>query len=376
MTPYFETELGKLYHGDCLEIMPQLEPVDLVLKNSLTNSTNNANMSYEEKQERSLQDGGGKGTVGATESRNGMALPRSKMVNGANGKLFQRFTNGNEQNTETLENSIKGQGETREGKREIQGRETEPTLSPDDRERQVFKLSNNDEAVCPPQKRGTSGQPYGKPTDTLHELPFKLPQKDVVGQSEIICLTDPPYGIKMDKGFKGFGGFGEPIARKQYPDSWDSKRPSKEHFDVILKISDKAMIFGGNYFADILPTSTHWIVWDKKNTMPTFGDAELMWTNIKRKSVKIFVCEYNGLLGKERTRVHPAQKPIKLIIDLLSKYSKGTDLILDPFLGSGTTAVACERLNRKWIGIEISEKYCEISARRIEKERQQLKLFT
>jgi len=231
------------------------------------------------------------------------------------------------------------------------------------------------EIVCPPQEWEPPGQPSGKPTDTLHELSFKLSQKDVVGQSEIICLTDPPYGIKMDKGFEGFGGFGEPIARKQYPDSWDSERPSKEHFDAILKISDKAMIFGGNYFADILPTSTHWIVWDKKNTMPTFGDAELMWTNIERKSVKIFVCEYNGLLGKERARVHPTQKPIKLIIDLISKYSKDTDLILDPFLGSGTTVVACERLNRRWIGIEISEKYCAIAKQRIENERKQRKLF-
>ena len=191
-----------------------------------------------------------------------------------------------------------------------------------------------------------------------------------------LVLTDPPYGIQMDKGFEGFegfGGFGTPIARKQYNDKWDDTRPDKKVFDLILSVSKVVLIFGGNFFADLLPLSTHWIVWDKKNTMPTFGDAELIWTNSKRKSVKIFECEYNGLLGKEGKRVHPTQKPIKLFIDLIKKYGDG--IVLDPFLGSGTTAIACERLKRKWIGIEIEERYCEIAAKRIEAERKQLKLF-
>lgn len=192
-------------------------------------------------------------------------------------------------------------------------------------------------------------------------------------------VTDPPYGIGQDKGFEGFegfGGFGKPIARKQYADNWDSERPPKECFEKILMACKSALIFGGNFFADILPISTHWIVWDKKNTMPSFGDAELIWTNINRKSVKIFECEYNGLLGKEGKRIHPTQKPVKLLIDLLERYSKTDNLICDPFFGSGTTAIACERLNRRWIGIEISEEYCEIAAQRIENERKQLKLFT
>ena len=73
-------------------------------------------------------------------------------------------------------------------------------------------------------------------------------------------------------------------------------------------------------------------------------------------------------------RQHPAQKPVDVLIRLASKHDEAK-LILDPFVGSGTTAIACERLNRNWIGIEIEEKYCEISARRIEAERKQLKLF-
>jgi len=81
------------------------------------------------------------------------------------------------------------------------------------------------------------------------------------------------------------------------------------------------------------------------------------------------------VLRNERTGnlYHPTQKPVGLIGQLIS--ANICDSILDPFLGSGTTAIACERLNKKWIGIEINEKYCEMAAKRIKSERKQLKLF-
>ena len=72
---------------------------------------------------------------------------------------------------------------------------------------------------------------------------------------------------------------------------------------------------------------------------------------------------------------HPAEKSPSICVRLLNWCSIEEQIIIDPFIGSGTTAVACERLNRRWIGIEIEGKYCEIAAKRIEKERQQLKLF-
>ncbi len=185
-----------------------------------------------------------------------------------------------------------------------------------------------------------------------------LPKVDLV-------LTDPPYGVKMSEGFGGFGGFGEPIARRQYPDQWDTCRPGETTFRSILAKSQKAIIFGGNFFADILPASTHWLVWDKLNTMPTFGDCELAWTNIDRKSVKKKVVEWNGLLGKERERYHPTQKPIELMIWCIETYSKEGDTILDPFAGSGTTAVAAKATGRTCLLIEAEEKYCEIAVKRL-----------
>ena len=115
--------------------------------------------------------------------------------------------------------------------------------------------------------------------------------------------------------------------------------------------------------------------WDKINTMPSFSDGELIYTTIKRNSVKKIIYEWNGLMGKEKERFHSTQKPIDLIYIILKKYTKSNYSIIDPFFGSGTTAVACERLGRQWVGIEINEKYCQIAAERILAESQQGKLF-
>jgi DNA modification methylase len=195
-----------------------------------------------------------------------------------------------------------------------------------------------------------------------------------------LCLTDPPYGISMDKGFEGFegfGGFGKKIARRQYlENSWDDSRPSRNYFDEILRISKNSIIFGGNFFTDFLPVGTHWIVWDKMNTMPSFGDCELAWTSINRKSVAKVRVTYNGLIGKEPERIHPTQKPVALGIWILQKYSKPTDIIFDPMMGSGSFCVAAARLGRQWIGCDNHLPYVEMARARIARETQQLSMFT
>lgn len=186
-----------------------------------------------------------------------------------------------------------------------------------------------------------------------------------------LLLTDPPYGIEMSQGFQGcvgFGGFGVPIARRQYPDTWDRDRPDEATFKALLSSADVSVIWGGNFFADVLPRSTHWISWDKLNTMPSFGDCELAWTNSPRKSVKKIVVEWNGLIGKEDSREHPTQKPLALMKWCVRQYSEAGQSILDPFMGSGTTLRAAKDLGRRAIGIEIEERYCEIAAKRLSQE--------
>ena len=175
-----------------------------------------------------------------------------------------------------------------------------------------------------------------------------------------LLLTDPPYGIKADKGFSGAGGFNKPIERRHYKDNWDSERPEKDVFDYICLMAEKAIIFGGNFFTDELPVGNHWLVWNKHNTMPTFSDAELAWTNIKRNSVKIYDVEWNGLIGKEKERFHPTQKPVKLFADILNDYTEENDAICDFFGGSGSTLIACEQLNRKCYMCELDPHYCDV----------------
>ena len=157
------------------------------------------------------------------------------------------------------------------------------------------------------------------------------------------------------------------------------KRPAKEVFNIILSISKNAIIFGGNYFADLLPLSTHWIFWDKKGNIKfknPYSDGELIWTSYKYKRTKKYVCIQQGFIREDKSkRVHPTQKPIFLIVFLLRDYSNENDLVLDPFLGSGTTAVVCEQLNRRWVAVEISEEYCKIAIKRIEDAIKQPSLF-
>ena len=206
--------------------------------------------------------------------------------------------------------------------------------------------------------------------DVMREMPDKCVD---------LVLTDPPYGIKRDKGFggaQGFGGKGRRIVRREYSEDWDSSIPHPEVFREIERISHNQIYFGGNFFAHILPQSTHWIFWDKIQTMPTFGDGELIWTSFKKKSIKKFTFQFNGLLSASKdVREHPTQKPSELVGKIIREYSEESALVLDCFLGSGTTALACENSDRRWIGIEREQKYCEIARKRIDDERKQFKLF-
>lgn len=192
-------------------------------------------------------------------------------------------------------------------------------------------------------------------------------------------LTDPPYGIGRDMGFEGaqsFRGAGNKrIGRRQYAGGWDGERPGKEYFDELLRVGKNVLIFGGNHFADLLPVGNHWVVWDKAQTMPTFGDAELIYTNIPRQSVKWITREWNGLLGKEESREHPTQKPLKILKWLIAQYFQPMELVLDPFMGSGSTGVAAYELGYRFLGIEKDAKYFQIARRRLRSAREPLVIF-
>lgn len=184
-------------------------------------------------------------------------------------------------------------------------------------------------------------------------------------------VTDPPYGIGEDGGDKSRRRHYEPLVIHERM-AWDKNRPSKKAFDYLIAVSDEQIVWGGNYFADYLPPSMGWLYWDKR-IGGDFSDGELAWTS-QHKAVRDFSkSSFHNLKGGH-WRQHPTQKPVALIewcIDLLPL----PQTILDPFMGSGTTGVACANLGRKFIGIEIEPKYFDIACERIEAAQAQGRLF-
>jgi len=173
-----------------------------------------------------------------------------------------------------------------------------------------------------------------------------------------LCLTDPPYGINYGKsgGHNALHGWGNWKNKVE----WDANRPDKSIFDFIINSSNEQIIWGGNYFTDYLPPKMGWLVWDKGQRNFSLADCELAWTS-RDKASRVFT--YSRAEALKDKKQHPTQKPIALMQWCLEK-SENAVIILDVFLGSGTTLIACENLRRKCRGIEISPEYVAVTLER------------
>ncbi len=172
-------------------------------------------------------------------------------------------------------------------------------------------------------------------------------------------VTDPPYGIA--KAWKGGGscGWAKAKADTDKRNSWDDKAP-QQAIDAVVSMGVPTVVWGGNHFD--LPVSRGWLVWNKPERNFTLAEAELAWTN---RDTVMRVCDCRR---SDPGREHPTQKPVRLMEWCLDriKCEEGT-VVLDPFMGSGTTGVACVRTGRKFIGIELDRGYFDIAVKRIEK---------
>ena len=200
--------------------------------------------------------------------------------------------------------------------------------------------------------------------------------KEMEDNSVDLVLTDPPYGIG-ECGAKNHSRGGACDPTYYMIKDWDFEKLSADYFNEIQRISKNQIIFGGNYFADVLSASSCWLVWDKDNS-GDFADCELCWTSFKT-AVRKYKWRWNGMLQEDmkhkETREHPTQKPRRLIENILLDYSKAGQTIFDPFLGSGTTAVACINTGRNFIGIEKDKDYFEIAQKRVKEAQGQARLF-
>ena len=176
-----------------------------------------------------------------------------------------------------------------------------------------------------------------------------------------VMVTDPPYGI----------GYRTPPSAKRPKSNWSLVGDAEPFDPSHLLTWPRVVIFGANHFADRLPASPGWIIWDKRFGMPSNdqSDAELAWTNVLG-SVRIVRCLWNGggsLLAENgpARAIHPTQKPVALMRGVIELASKPGETVIDPYMGTGTTLRAAKDLGRKAIGIEIEERYCEIAVKRL-----------
>jgi hypothetical protein len=177
------------------------------------------------------------------------------------------------------------------------------------------------------------------------------------GEKAALVVTDPPYGIGADKKNAHSSIRDNPAWSNS---DWDHA-PSAEQVKYISSFCDRVAIWGGNYFANLLPVSSGWLAWIK----PQFGtgfslsDMELCWTN---QAIGPRCKEF----GRRDGHDHPTQKPVDLLAWTIEKLGCADGaIVIDFYAGSGTTGVACERLGRKARMIEIAPAYCSVILERL-----------
>ena len=199
-----------------------------------------------------------------------------------------------------------------------------------------------------------------------------LLQKLLGDKKPDLLLTDPPYGIdygnQLVKGDEftektnkhGWRNFGNP--------EWDKSKPESGALQYLCEITNNQIIWGGNYFTDDLPPTMGWLIWDKGQRGFSLADGEMAWTSFNNA---LRIKEYARALANREEKNHPTQKPIEIIkwcFEYADRHSKNEiKLVLDAYLGSGTTMVASHQLKRKCYGMELDPKYCQVIIDRMKK---------
>jgi site-specific DNA-methyltransferase (adenine-specific)/modification methylase len=190
-------------------------------------------------------------------------------------------------------------------------------------------------------------------------------------------VTDPPYGLNIAKkgsigGNSRIKGVGPRVKGTNFGSAdWDKDSMTAEQFALIREKTDKWIIWGGNHLANVIGKSAGVLFWDKRcqnGWDNSFGEGEIAFTNIISRA-KGFRHLWTGVCRASEqganVRQHLTQKPIALMRWCLA-FVGTCGVILDPFMGSGTTGVACVELGFSFIGIEIDRKYFDIACKRIE----------
>lgn len=199
--------------------------------------------------------------------------------------------------------------------------------------------------------------------DYIRELPDKCVD---------LLLTDPPYAIDITRQLVKKDPYHKHGYKSWDLKEWDKERPTKEDLSEMIRVSKNQVIWGGNYFADLLPASQGWFVWDKGQRDFSLADGELAWTSFD-KALRIFT--YSRASALKDGKIHPTQKPVALFEWILKMRTNKNALILDCYSGSGTTAIACHNTGRNFICFEKDPDYFKASVKRYEDEKRQMKFI-
>lgn len=185
-----------------------------------------------------------------------------------------------------------------------------------------------------------------------------------------MVFTDPPYGINIvnDNGKVGAGNLAKNRTYKKIIAD-ETTETAEKSYNIFKKICNKIILWGGNYFIEFLEPSDSWVIWDKRINMNSnnFADGEMAYCSF-HTPIRIYHQLWNGMIreGEREDRVHPTQKPVKMLSEILQDFSKENDGVLDVFGGSGSTLIACEQLNRKCYMMELDPHYIDVIIQRWE----------
>ena len=218
----------------------------------------------------------------------------------------------------------------------------------------------------------------------LHNMDCMEAMKEIPDKFFELAICDPQYGINAPNMSMGSNasrqGNGHPaistadrLRKGRLNCDWDRERPTPEYFSELMRISQNQIIWGYNYFSDMLPPCRGVIVWDKMQPWDNFSQAEIAYTSFDRPAA-LFRYSNTGGNNAER-KIHPTQKPVALYIWTIEKFAKAGDKIIDTHAGSGSCLIAAHKTGHDWMGFEKEPFYFTQADQRIRREQAQMIIF-
>lgn len=193
--------------------------------------------------------------------------------------------------------------------------------------------------------------------------------KDMPDNAFDLAVVDPPYGIK--------NGIHATDRIKKYGSIQKANdlKPDKTYFQELFRVSKNQIVWGFNHLSNMLPTTTEFLFWYKRNPVISYSDGELAWTSFN-KTAKVFDYPFFGTTGADSDkRIHPTQKPVALYKWIFKNYAKDGDKILDTHLGSGSSRIAAYDLGFDFVGYEIDKMYFDAQEKRFNEHAAQINFF-